>query len=264
MIASLLIGLIGATDLVRGRMGTWRVWLLLLVTWAVFVVAAVYGLSVHPITAGVLVAIAAGWVLLMPSVDAETPRRLWPAIALLVAILGAIVVDDRADADSGILVVAYRQAGGFVRDIPLDWVVAVFGVALFLVRSSNLITRAALRRAAESPSAASGSTRRWELRIRGRVIGEIGDRPGESATPLLQGGRLIGPIERALIVVLALFGAYVLIAALVAAKGVVRFPEISADRDVGSKAEEFLVGSFTSWAIAALASLYLASIIFVK
>lgn len=261
MIASLLIGLVGATDLVRARMGTRRVWLRLLVAWTVFGLAAVYGLSVHPIAAVALVAVAAGWVILMPSVDAETPRRLWPAIALLVAILGAIVVDDGADADAGILVDAYGRAGAFLRDVPLDWVVAVIGVALFLVRSSNLITRAALRRAAESPAAASGSTRLWELRIRGRVIGEIGDRPAESATPLLQGGRLIGPIERALIVVIALFGAWVLIAALVAAKGVVRFPEISADRGVGSKAEEFLVGSLTSWAIAALAALYLASVI---
>ena len=43
----------------------------------------------------------------------------------------------------------------------------------------------------------------------------------------------------------------------VAAKGIVRFPEISEDRGVGGKAEEFLVGSFTSWAIAAAAVLYL-------
>ncbi|MGV8882374.1 MAG: hypothetical protein ACOH19_09475 [Rhodoglobus sp.] len=73
----------------------------------------------------------------------------------------------------------------------------------------------------------------------------------------LRGGRVIGPLERVLLVFLALTGAYPVIAALIAAKGIVRFPEISTDRGSGSKAEEFLVGSFTSWFIAALAAGYL-------
>ena len=66
------------------------------------------------------------------------------------------------------------------------------------------------------------------------------------------GGRIIGPLERLLIVFLALAGAPTLIAALLAAKGIVRFPEISADRGTGSKAEEFLIGSLTSWGLAGL------------
>jgi hypothetical protein len=69
--------------------------------------------------------------------------------------------------------------------------------------------------------------------------------------PQLVGGRVIGPIERLLLVGLGLAGAAAVIAALVAAKGVVRFPEISADRGTGSNAETFLVGSLTSWAVAA-------------
>ena len=36
-----------------------------------------------------------------------------------------------------------------------------------------------------------------------------------------------------------------------AALGLVRFPEISADRGEGSRAEEFLGGSLASWGIAA-------------
>ena len=40
------------------------------------------------------------------------------------------------------------------------------------------------------------------------------------------------------------------IAAVLAAKGIVRFPEISADRARGTKAEEFLIGSLVSWATA--------------
>ena len=36
-----------------------------------------------------------------------------------------------------------------------------------------------------------------------------------------------------------------------AALGLVRFPEISADRGAGSRAEEFLIGSLASWGLAA-------------
>jgi len=49
-------------------------------------------------------------------------------------------------------------------------------------------------------------------------------------------------------------GAEVAIAAVVAAKGVIRFPEISQD-STGEKAEEFLIGSVSSWILAALVSM---------
>ena len=70
----------------------------------------------------------------------------------------------------------------------------------------------------------------------------------------LRGGRWIGPLERLLIIVLAGAGAEVAIAAVVAAKGVIRFPEISQD-STGEKAEEFLIGSVSSWILAALVSM---------
>ncbi|MHA7245765.1 hypothetical protein ACX80C_02985 [Arthrobacter tecti] len=44
---------------------------------------------------------------------------------------------------------------------------------------------------------------------------------------------------------------------LSAAKGLVRFPEISEDRGSGSKAEEFLVGSLASWTLSIAGVLYL-------
>ena len=40
-----------------------------------------------------------------------------------------------------------------------------------------------------------------------------------------------------------------------AAQGIVRFPEISADAGKGSRAEEFLVGSLTSWGLAFVSAL---------
>ena len=70
----------------------------------------------------------------------------------------------------------------------------------------------------------------------------------------MRGGRWIGPLERILILLLASVEAPAAIAAIVAAKGVIRFPEISQDK-AGQKAEEFLIGSFASWILAVLGAL---------
>ncbi|MHB1064289.1 MAG: hypothetical protein ACYC1Z_07375 [Georgenia sp.] len=116
-------------------------------------------------------------------------------------------------------------------------------------------------------------TRAWVLRVAGRVVGTVESPRGgtaddalgggagpahDEATGLtLRGGRLIGPLERILVVVLGLGGAYAVIAAVLAAKGIVRFPEISEDRRTGSKAEEFLIGSLASWSVSTAAIVYL-------
>lgn len=77
----------------------------------------------------------------------------------------------------------------------------------------------------------------------------------EEEGPALRGGRWIGPLERLLVIVLVGAGADVAIGAVVAAKGVIRFPEISQD-STGEKAEEFLIGSISSWILAALVALF--------
>ena len=68
---------------------------------------------------------------------------------------------------------------------------------------------------------------------------------------VMHGGRWIGPLERIVILLFASVEVPAAIAAIVAAKGVIRFPEISQDR-AGQKAEEFLIGSFASWILAVL------------
>ena len=82
----------------------------------------------------------------------------------------------------------------------------------------------------------------------------LGAQSDEEKVTALRGGRWIGPLERLLIIVLAGAGAEVAIAAVVAAKGVIRFPEISQDT-TGEKAEEFLIGSVSSWILAALVAM---------
>lgn len=108
----------------------------------------------------------------------------------------------------------------------------IVGVALALTETGNRITRAVLALAGRRADGASG--------------------PAAAGPPQdgLRGGRYIGPMERILMSALGLAQAYPVIAALMAAKGIVRFPEISADRGEGSRAEEFLIGSLASWSLA--------------
>ena len=88
-------------------------------------------------------------------------------------------------------------------------------------------------------------------------------RDGTSADPAtrLKGGRLLGPIERLFILVLGLSGEVTAASIVVAAKGLLRFPELQSRRDqerIHRLTEYFLVGSFVSWLVA-LAGLLLVS-----
>lgn len=117
-------------------------------------------------------------------------------------------------------------------------ILAGIGCAVLLTRTSNAVCRDVLARARTAPEDAA-----TEL-------------PGVASH--LRGGRFIGPLERLLIVALALVGAEGVVVGLMAAKGIGRFPEISGDRGRGSTAEEFLVGSLVSWALAGAAALMIA------
>lgn len=69
----------------------------------------------------------------------------------------------------------------------------------------------------------------------------------------LKGGRLLGPMERVFILGLALGGQVTAASIVVAAKGLLRFPELSSRRDqerIHLLTEYFLVGSFVSWLVA--------------
>lgn len=79
--------------------------------------------------------------------------------------------------------------------------------------------------------------------------------PGDPADPSLElkGGRLLGPMERLLILGLGLAGNLTAASIVVAAKGLLRFPELSSRKEqeqVHRLTEYFLVGSFVSWLLA--------------
>jgi hypothetical protein len=77
--------------------------------------------------------------------------------------------------------------------------------------------------------------------------------PASSNEKQLKGGRLLGPMERLFIVVLAVAGELTAAAVVVAAKGLLRFPELQrTHREEGPTdvSEYFLIGSFASWLMA--------------
>lgn len=77
--------------------------------------------------------------------------------------------------------------------------------------------------------------------------------PATTNEKTLRGGRVLGPMERLFLVGLGLAGAVTAAAVVVAAKGLLRFPELQqGERRPGPSdvTEYFLIGSFASWLVA--------------
>ncbi len=93
------------------------------------------------------------------------------------------------------------------------------------------------------------------------TVGAVKPAGQPQASDRLKGGRLLGPMERLLILGLSLAGQLTAATAVVAAKSIIRFPEINAQKarengqddsaiDINTVTEYFLVGSFASWIVA--------------
>lgn len=226
-----------------------------------------------PLPAAVVIALVAlGWLVVVRLFTARghTAPLLTGAIALVAVLAAAVAL--------GPYLAPTRLPG-------TAFAIAAVGTIFFLTRPANLVCRALLGRSLAahrgsdedesgpdpSPGTAVAEPRRWTLSLRSREIGRVEETAPSASSPdpsteaepaagSLKGGRVIGPLERILITGLALVGAQAVIVGSLAAKGIVRFPEISADGRRGSKAEEFLVGSLVSWTIAGLAAAYLAAL----
>src|SRR5690606_24292056 len=131
---------------------------------------------------------------------------------------------------TGPLADLYADSAPAAAGLDLPLALGALGVVAFLMRSANLIVRSALGRstAGEPAPPRPGG---WDVVVGRRRLATVDKRsPRSAASSHLRGGRVIGPLERLLIVGLVLGGAPTVIAAIVAAKGIVRFPEISEDR----------------------------------
>lgn len=243
IVAGLTLLAVGSADLIRPIAASRRRWALRAVAAALLLVgaAAVDAAGWALLAMGIAVA----WQLAV-SADGTGRAGLWPIGLLTVAAAAAAGLAGPRES-SAAFDRLWSLAAPVGPPVPADLVVLLVGAAVFLLESGNVVVRTALHAehaGGSVPTADAASA----------VGTDAATRPA-SATTGLKGGRIIGPLERVLVFGLMLAGAYVLIAAVLAAKGIVRFPEISRDSAEGERAEYFLIGSLVSWVLALAAAL---------
>jgi len=231
LVAALLLTL-GVLDLVRWSPDATAPRRTALALAAGAVAAVTLGLLAAP-GAGAIALAAVGVLAALVWVAADSPRLRasgrTPLAAITVLLLAVLALVPAAPPVTGPLA---RWYAGL--DLPGLSGVGVQGAltavagTLFLLASANRVVRLVLSAAGTPP-----------------VTGEAS----------LRGGRLLGPLERTFILGLALAGDLTAAAVVIAAKGVLRLPEIrSAKQEQRGAAdvvtEYFLVGTFTSWLLA--------------
>jgi hypothetical protein len=164
----------------------------------------------------------------------RTGRAWVPLLVLAGALALAVLVSGAAPAADGLL---GRWLGGVglpvLDGLTADRALVLLGVVLVQMSTGNVVVRLVLAATRTVNPAREGT-------------------PSDPATRL-KGGRLLGPMERLLIVGLALAGQVTAATVVVAAKGLLRFPELQARREqerIHRLTEYFLVGSFVSWLVA--------------
>lgn len=123
---------------------------------------------------------------------------------------------------------------GVVAGLPADAVLVLLGVLLLQLSTGNVLVRLVL--------AATGT-----------VDPSRSDGDRDVPSYRLKGGRLLGPMERLFILGLGLAGQLTAASVVIAAKGLLRWPELQDARKqhrIHAVTEYFLVGSFTSWTVA--------------
>jgi hypothetical protein len=186
-----------------------------------------------------LMAIAAaagvGWVLLGARSERTGDHQRAPLAVFGLALATLILLSGWASEVGGLVArwVEWVDIPG-IGDISPDRLLMVVGVVLLQFFTGNQLVRLVL-----------GSV--------GAVKPEGQPQPSDR----LKGGRLLGPMERTLILGLGLAGQLAAATAVVAAKSIIRFPEINAQKarengniGIDDVTEYFLVGSFASWIIA--------------
>lgn len=172
--------------------------------------------------------------------DPARPRASSRALAVpILALLTAFAISGSVPAGSGVLGDWYRKLPfAFAESVPLDQFLIGMSAAVFLLATANRIVRLVL---------------------------EAAGTPVSSGETTLPGGRLLGPMERIFVAAMVLAGDPTSAAIVIAAKGLLRLPEIrsSADHLEGRPdhvTEYFLIGTFFSLLLAGgAAALILAS-----
>ncbi len=161
--------------------------------------------------------------------------RPWaPLLLLAAAMTVATLLSGQADLAAGPFERWLDQVQlPVLRDLDADRALLLTGVLLAQLSTGNVLVRLVL--------AATGTLR------------PPGSSTPQDADQRLKGGRLLGPLERLFILGLGLAGNLTAAAIVVAAKGLLRWPELSSpaeQQQVHKLTEYFLVGSFVSWLVA--------------
>ena len=164
----------------------------------------------------------------------RTGRAWLPLLVLAGGLALAVLVSGAAPTADGLLGRWLDGVGlPLLEGLTADRALVLLGVVLLQMSTGNVVVRLVLAATHTINPAREGT-------------------PSDPATRL-KGGRLLGPMERLLIVGLALAGQVTAATVVVAAKGLVRFPELQARREqerIHRLTEYFLVGSFASWLVA--------------
>lgn len=191
------------------------------------VLAATIGWSVGPVVLFVAITAITDGLWVRARIAPLSPARATLLAWGFVVALAAIVASGRAwPAPGGALRDWLARASvPAIADAGIDRALVMAGVFAFLMATSNALVRLFL--------AAVGTDT-------------------ESGEQKLRGGRMIGPLERALLFGFGLAGQPTAAALVASAKSLLRFPEISSARGMGIDlvTEYFLVGSLASWALA--------------
>jgi hypothetical protein len=198
-------------------------------------------------TTVVVVLLALGWAL-ASRIGFGEDGVTWPGLVVAASVVtGALLLSPYAPELGGPLERWYADLPwAALDDRPIERTLAVVGSALALTGTANVLVRLVL-------TASGSKVRRSEQQIKG--------------------GRVLGPMERLLILGLGLAGELGAASIIVAAKGLLRFPELQSYRagqphdghaeegreDDGAGGqridvltEYFLIGSMTSWLLALL------------
>jgi hypothetical protein len=256
IILALLLAALGTGDLVRARAGEGALPWMPVAGGTLVVALGVIGTSLPWWWVAVGVAAVAGWIVATTPFASSAPgvgserAAAWAVRALALAVAVVFVAGPWLDEPSGWLTEWYeRLPYAALEGVTFTTFALAVGGVLFLFESANVIVRAALRATGADASRSRDTAPIVTAAPRARWWGRGAPVAATVELAPLRGGRFIGPLERVFLLTLALSGQFTAIAAVVAAKGIIRFPEISKDDAGGSKAEYFLVGSFASWGL---------------
>jgi hypothetical protein len=196
---------------------------------------------------GCAVLTAAGGLIGFTGVWWVTVGPVW-AVSLVTWVVASSLALDPTSVHPG----AWRAAAFTALAVPLVALTFVWGAAPAPPRVPDGWDATLLGQVGPTRTVVFAGVLLFELSTSNIVVRLLLDATGVSAATnegALKGGRLLGPMERVFILVLAVAGQLTAGAIVVAAKGLLRWPELQRSRAQGPTAvsEYFLIGSFASW-----------------